>query len=153
MLTGISIGSNLGIRENLLNGAIAYIRKVGTEVRVASFIETEPVACPPGSPLFLNTALVFNYSGDLIELLDYCQALEQAVGREAEWTRDRNAPRPLDLDLLFCDQFQIQTPRLTLPHPRMMERRFVLEPLAELVPNFCPFPGGPTVLEQFRKLS
>jgi len=152
MLIGISIGSNTGFREKHLKVAVEHLLKVGTGVRVASTIETEPVDCPPGSPAFLNTAAVFEYGGDLLELLDRCQGWEREAGREAESIRARNAPRPLDLDLLFCDQLQMQTPRLILPHPRMMERRFVLEPLSELVPDFRPFPGGATILEQLRNI-
>ena len=147
VLTGIALGSNLGDRETLLHDAVTELSLLGTEVQVASLHETDPVGCPAGSPKFLNTVMVMQYQGDLFDLLLKTQRLEEQAGRSNKGEMVRNAPRPLDLDILFYGQQVLNHHQLTLPHPRMMDRLFVLEPLAELLPDFRPYPDRPSVAE------
>lgn len=104
-------------------------------LRVADAIETEPVDCPPGSPAFLNTAAVVETELHPVALLDALLAIEAELGRSRDGAAATNAPRPIDLDLLMYDDLILSTPTLTLPHPRMHVRRFVLEPLATIAPD------------------
>ncbi len=134
MRVGIALGSNLGDRVAHLQAAVTAIRKFAEPpVLISRVYETEPVDCPPDSPAFLNAAIEIGYSGDLRQLLTRLQGLEQASGRPI--LRSRNAPRALDLDILYADDLILDWPDLQLPHPRLMSRVFVLTPLADIVPN------------------
>jgi 2-amino-4-hydroxy-6-hydroxymethyldihydropteridine diphosphokinase len=129
----IALGSNLGDRALTLRRAIQELRHVVSVVRVSSFLETEPVDAPPGSPRFLN-AVVLGYTAlPPLQLLEALQAIEARLGRRR--TRLRNAPRTIDLDLVFHGAHRARTPRLTLPHPRYREREFVMRPLREIWPG------------------
>lgn len=137
---GIGLGSNLGDRGEEVRRAMDFLRTLAPEARCSKVYESTPVDCPPGSGLFLNAVAVLPCTGDPLELLDRFQAYEQARGRAV--LRPVNAPRPIDLDILFWGGECRSTPRLTLPHPRLHERLFVLLPLAEVVPDFVlPGPG------------
>lgn len=151
MRAGIALGSNLGDRCANLESAIANIRQLAIPpVLVSKFHETVPVGCPPGSPSFLNAAMEIGFSGDPFDLLDKLQEIERAHHRPDR--RAINSPRTLDLDLLYCDDMVIEQPRLQLPHPRISQRRFVLEPLAEIVPD-RKIPGcSHTIAEQLSEL-
>jgi len=151
-LVGIGLGSNLGDRQAHLTSAIAELSCLGSDIRLASFLETEPVDCPEASPGFLNTVMLMEYQGDLFDLLLMTQQLEKGAGRESKADQVKNAPRPLDLDILFYGQQLLNHHQLILPHPRMMDRLFVLEPLAELIPNFRPYPDRPTISERVKEL-
>lgn len=134
MRVGIALGSNLGDRMAHLRNALSAIQKVAEPPILISFVyETEPVDCPEGSPAFLNAAVEIGYSGDIHRLFRQLQDIEQTEGRPL--LRDRNAPRPLDLDLLYVDDLVLDSPTLKLPHPRLMERAFVLRALVDIVPN------------------
>lgn len=126
----IALGSNLGDRALTLRRAIHELRGVVRVVRVSSFLETEPVDAPPGSPRFLNAVVIGYTSLDPLPLLEALQAIEARLGRRR--TRVRNAPRTIDLDLLFHSAHRLRTPRLTLPHPRYQQREFVMRPLREV---------------------
>lgn len=130
----IGIGSNLGDRESTIRRALALLDAVRTTrvARVASLRETEPVGVLE-QPRFLNTAAVLETALAPRELLEELLRIEGELGR----TRDgaRWGPRTLDLDLLLHGHAILDEPGLTLPHPRLHERRFVLEPLAELDPS------------------
>ena len=133
-LAFIALGSNLGDRRGTLEGAVAALSSTsGVVVRkVSSFHETEPVGGPPGQGLFLNAAAVLETSLDPFGLLQVLREIEERFGR----TRTvRWGERTLDLDLLLFDDRIVDTPELTVPHPRLTERRFVLEPLAEVAPD------------------
>jgi len=95
-------------------------------------------------PDFLNTALVARTRLSAHDLLRLAKALEAAAGREPG---PPNGPRPLDVDLLVYDGVAMRSPELTLPHPRLFERRFVLAPLVEIAPDLRPDPNGPSVRE------
>jgi len=130
----VGLGSNLGDREATLRKAVRLLARLdGVDVvAVSSFHETEPVGGPPGQPRFLNAAAWLRVELGPEELLDRLLALEGRLGRVR---RERWGPRTLDLDLLLYDDQTIMSDRLTVPHPRMHERRFVLAPLAEIAPD------------------
>jgi 2-amino-4-hydroxy-6-hydroxymethyldihydropteridine diphosphokinase len=129
----IGLGSNEGNRLEHLSKAVKALGVLeGVRVvQMAPIIETEPMGGPPQGP-YLNTVVELETSVEPIELLHALQSIERHVGRVP--SPQRWAPRPIDLDLLFYDDRVIQEPALTIPHPRLHERRFVLEPLAQLAP-------------------
>lgn len=143
-LAMIGLGSNLGDRRAHLEGAIAALAaSQGIEVRrVSSFLETEPVGGPPGQEAYLNAAAVLETTLDPVGLLRVLQAIEARSGRvrTVRW-----GARTLDLDLLLFEDRIIETTELTVPHPRLPERRFVLEPLAEVAPDAIEPRTGRTV--------
>ena len=134
MRVGIALGSNLGDRVAHLRAAVTAIREFAEPpVLVSRIYETEPVDCPPDSPIFLNAAVEIGYSGEIMDLLQRLQTIEQAEGRQK--LRGLNTPRTVDLDILYADDFVVNLPGLTLPHPRLMSRLFVLLPLNDIVPD------------------
>lgn len=130
----IAIGSNLGDREGLVRKAVELLRAADGVFRVglSPLFETEPVGGAAGQGRFLNAAARVETSLDAWTLLRLLLDTERALGRER---RERWGPRTIDLDLLLFDNEVIETPELTVPHPRMHERLFVLEPLAEVGPD------------------
>jgi 2-amino-4-hydroxy-6-hydroxymethyldihydropteridine diphosphokinase len=130
----VGLGSNLGDREGMLRSALARLAgSPGVEVVASSSLhETEPVGGPGGQGKFLNAVARLRVALDADELLDLLLRIEAEHGRVR---RERWGPRTLDLDLLLYDDLAVQTPRLTVPHPRLHERRFVLAPLAEIAPG------------------
>lgn len=133
MKLGIALGSNLGDRlANLRFGRDQLSEHLGP-VLSAGIFETEPVGCPPGSPSFLNTVVEFDCDLDPRACLELTQSIQRAAGRESPTIA--NAPRPLDLDLLYLGDTILDTPELILPHPRLHLRCFVLAPLAEISPD------------------
>ncbi|MES2658357.1 MAG: 2-amino-4-hydroxy-6-hydroxymethyldihydropteridine diphosphokinase [Verrucomicrobiota bacterium] len=132
---GIALGSNLGDRLANLQAARDRLREIATHGEPfleASDYQTEPLHCPPGSPLFCNSVVEIAFDGDAFELLKITQAIEKQLGRITK--PERNAPRIIDVDLLYFGDEIIDTEDLVLPHPRIGERLFVLEPLAEIRP-------------------
>jgi 2-amino-4-hydroxy-6-hydroxymethyldihydropteridine diphosphokinase len=137
----IALGSNLGDSAALIHQAFAALQKLSdTPIRKSSLHQTAPVDCPPGSPPFINAAVALTpQTGETPEsLLGKLQALEREFGRTPKVLL--NEARPLDLDLIAFGGETRATPRLTLPHPRAHQRRFVLGPLAEVAPDFV-LPG------------
>jgi 2-amino-4-hydroxy-6-hydroxymethyldihydropteridine diphosphokinase len=136
----VGLGSNVGDRETTLERALDLLRK-RVEVRAVSSVrETEPWGYVDQPP-FLNAAAEIETELAPRELLDVLLDVEHALGR----TRDgpRYGPRTIDLDLLLYDDEVVDEPGLTVPHPRLHERRFVLEPLAELDPGLVVPGRGP----------
>ena len=129
----VGLGSNLGDRLSYLRGAIQRMTRLPmtTVHRCSTIREYPPVGGPPQGP-FLNAAAELNTALAPQVLLAYLRAIEQAAGRvrTIPW-----GPRTLDLDLLLYERLVIQQPDLTIPHPRLHEREFVLEPLAEIAPD------------------
>ncbi len=122
----------MGDRRANLERAFASLREAGARPkRVSSYFETEPVGFRE-QPWFLNVALEVETSLTPARLLDICLAIETAEGRVRTFL---NAPRTLDLDILLYGDLVINGARLVIPHPRMAERRFVLEPLAQIAPE------------------
>lgn len=136
----IALGSNLGDREWHLRRAIRELSRVVRVVRVSSIHETEPVDAPRGSPDFMNMVIVGRTSLPPHALLRELLAIEARLGRRRSI---RNAPRVIDLDLIFYGARHIRTPDLIVPHPRWMERDFVIEPLQELSPYLRAPRGSP----------
>ena len=130
-LVYIGLGANLGDREATIRAALAALAEEnGIEVvAVSKLRETEPVGVGP-QPLFLNGAAKLETTLGARELLDVLLATEQRFGRTR--TPGEHGPRTLDLDLLLYGDARIDEPGLTVPHPRLHERAFVLEPLADL---------------------
>jgi 2-amino-4-hydroxy-6-hydroxymethyldihydropteridine diphosphokinase len=153
MRTGIALGSNIEPRLAFLQAAWRQIDSlhVGAQPVLCSKVyETSPVDCPPGSPLFLNAVLELSIRVEPMQLLQKLQGIEQSLGRRPSATR--NSPRVIDLDLLYCEDVVISTPRLTLPHPRIAERLFVLRPLADIRPKLILPTFSRNVEELLRKL-
>ena len=129
----LALGSNLGDRHQNLRSAIAGLTSHSVSVvRTASVYFTEPKDVPD-QPWFYNTVVEVETSWTPEELLDVCLKVEQQVGRERTSFK---GPRTLDIDILFFGSQSIHTDRLTVPHPRLHDRRFVLEPMAEIAPDF-----------------
>jgi 2-amino-4-hydroxy-6-hydroxymethyldihydropteridine diphosphokinase len=127
----LGLGSNVGDRAGHLRAAIAMLGERGVEVEaVSSAYETEPVGEMLDQPDFLNAAVRIQTELEPEALLDVCKAVEAERGRALD--APRHSPRPLDVDLLLLGDLELATDRLTLPHPEVTSRRFVLEPLLEL---------------------
>ena len=141
----IALGSNSGDRLAHLRTAADGLRWLDARAEFSPVYETAPVDCPEGSGAFLNAAAVLDWPGTPASLHAELRALERAAGRPDE--RARNAPRPLDLDLLAAGDVVSEDPVLTLPHPRISERRFVLQPLAALRPALV-LPGCPASIAE-----
>ncbi len=130
----LALGSNLGDREALLNEAIRRLAEEGVEtVRRSSILETEP-AYVLDQPKFLNMVVEARTAHFATELLRRTQRVERAMGRVK--TIDKG-PRKIDIDILYFDGLTLRTPRLTIPHPGIAERPFVLIPLAEIAPHLA----------------
>lgn len=132
----MGLGSNQGESTAILRAALDGLRAcAGSEIRCSRLWRTSPVDCPPGSPDFLNAAVAFEPLPGMSPetLLRNLKRLEREHGRQARY--QRNAPRPLDLDLLLFGEQQRNLPWFILPHPRAIDREFVLRPAAELVPD------------------
>ena len=127
----IGLGSNLGDRARHLAEAIAALTEHGTYVRGSALYETAPVGGPEQGP-YLNAVVLLETSLGPRRLLDVCLAIERDHGRER---RERWGPRTLDLDILLYDDRVVDEAGLTVPHPHLTERRFVLEPLLEVDPH------------------
>lgn len=138
---GIALGSNLGDRQaNLEHGVELLLSRLPQAglTAVAALYETEPVDCAPGTQAFLNTVIEVEAALSPAEMHAHLVAVEQAMGRPSQ--RERNSPRTLDLDMLYAGDYISEDPVLTVPHPRLHVRRFVLEPLAEIRPSLT-LPG------------
>jgi 2-amino-4-hydroxy-6-hydroxymethyldihydropteridine diphosphokinase len=136
----LGLGSNVGDREAHLRAAVELLGRRGVEVEaVSSAYETEPVGEVLDQPEFLNAALRIRTSLAPEQLLDACKAVEAERGRAFD--RPRHSPRPLDVDLLLLGDLELHAERLTLPHPEVTSRRFVLVPLLELDPELT-LPDG-----------
>ncbi len=140
MKIGVALGSNLGDRMvNLRAARRAVVDLVGDKNLLASPVyETEPVGCEPGAEKFLNAVLEIEYDGDPTELLDHMIKIEEALGRKRNHVS--SVSRKIDIDLLYADDLSVENEKLHLPHPRMHQRRFVLQPLADIRPELV-LPG------------
>lgn len=135
----LGLGSNLGDRHETLQRAIDLLAERGvTTVASSSVWETDPVGGPEGQPAFLNAVIRVETEDDPRALLEAARAAEDACGRvrAVHW-----GPRTLDVDVLLVDGYASDDPDLTVPHPRIAERAFVILPLLELDPD-AQFPDG-----------
>jgi len=129
-LAYLSLGSNIGDRENHLRDAIAQLQTVGRSVSVSSFYETEPVEFADQA-WFLNCALALETTETPEHLMAAVLHIEQEMGRRRI---QKKGPRIIDIDILLFGDTIVNSPALTVPHPAMQQRRFVLQPLAEIAP-------------------
>jgi 2-amino-4-hydroxy-6-hydroxymethyldihydropteridine diphosphokinase len=160
---GIALGSNMGDRLKHLLDARAAVERLNTgavSALISPVYETEPVDCEPGSAAYLNAVMELQYEGAPVTLLGALQELELILGRPSQ--HPRNAPRTIDLDLLYAGSVTLHGDDLVIPHPRLHTRRFVLQPLADIRPELVlpgfhepilsllrKLPSGPTVTRVF----
>jgi 2-amino-4-hydroxy-6-hydroxymethyldihydropteridine diphosphokinase len=136
MRVAVALGSNLGERlANLRNAQkdIAALSGALPPMRSSGIYETEPVGCEKGAAKFLNAAIEFGYEGEALDLMHKLAAIEKLLGRPS--AHPKNVSRPIDLDLLYFGDLEIETADLHLPHPRITEREFVLRPLSDIRPD------------------
>ena len=135
MRVGIALGSNLGDRESNLREARQSIVALSANksVLASRVYETEPVNCEPGAGSFLNAVLEIEFEGDPTQLLEKLMRIEESLGRQRNHAR--NVSRSIDIDVLYADELIVRNERLRLPHPRLHERKFVLQPLADIRPD------------------
>ena len=127
----LSLGSNVGDRAANMNAAIDRLRAFGEVVAVSPFYETEPVEFT-SQPWFLNCAVTLDTDESPKQLLAGILDIEQQLGRRRA---QKKGPRTIDIDILLFGNSIVEEQGLTIPHPAMQERRFVLEPLAEIAPD------------------
>ena len=140
----VALGSNLGDRRAHLDDAVASLRSLIRGLTVSTYHDTVPVGVAGPQPMYLNAAAVGDTLLPARALLDALLGIESARGRLRPHP---NAPRTLDLDLILFGDAVMDEPGLTVPHPRFRERRFVLEPLAEIAPELRDPVTGKTVAE------
>lgn len=129
----ISLGSNLGEREQNIRAAIERLRAHGEVKKVSSLYETEPMEVAE-QPWFVNAVVELETKESPHELLTSLLAVEKSLGRDRSSSPPKG-PRVIDLDIILYGRETIRDSNLTIPHPAMHQRRFVLEPLAEIAPN------------------
>jgi len=144
----IGLGGNVGNRAATLLDALKRIDALpGIRVRrISNFVETEPVGGPPAQARFLNAAAAVETTLEPADLLAALQGVEAALGRDRD-REQRWGPRTCDLDILLIDDVVLETEALTVPHPRLAERLFVLRPLAEIASQVVHPGRGVTVAE------
>ena len=154
-IAAIALGSNLasqwGDREANLREAVARVGQLGEVRVVSSFHDTAPVGTAD-QPKFLNGAMLLETEQEPVELMRALLVIERAMGRDRA-SVPAKGPRIIDLDLLLMDEVVLDADELTLPHPAMAERRFVLEPLAEIAPAMVDPVSGRTVAEMLARLA
>ena len=130
-LVYLSLGSNVGDRQVQLQDALAKLAAVGSVVATSSFYETEPVEFTR-QPWFLNCAIALETNKTPEQLMAAILRIEEEMGRRRV---QKKGPRAIDIDILLFDDTIVDSKELTIPHPAMHQRRFVLEPLAEIAPE------------------
>jgi 2-amino-4-hydroxy-6-hydroxymethyldihydropteridine diphosphokinase len=144
----IGLGANLGDRAATLREAVQRLGRLGEITAVSSLYETDPVGYLDQPP-FLNAVAAVETALPPLDLLHALLTIERDLGRERQF---RNAPRTLDLDVLLIDDLILDVPGLTLPHPRLHERAFVLVPLAEIASQLRHPVFGQSMAELLAKL-
>ena len=146
----LGLGSNIGDRRVHLEEAVAALPAHGVAVVATSSVyETEPVGLVLDQREFYNACLRVETDHDPEELLRACKDVERSLGRESGGRR--HGPRPIDVDVLLLDGFEYESDRLTLPHPEVTSRRFVLVPLLELEPSLT-LPDGTSLAQALTAL-
>ena len=140
----VALGSNCGDRRAHLDYAVSTLRTFLTNLTVSRYYETIPVGVSGPQALFLNAAAVGDTTMSARAVLDALLAIEHERGRERPYA---NAPRTLDLDVILFGDAIVEEPGLKVPHPRFRERRFVLQPLAEIAPDLRDPVSGKTIAE------
>jgi len=144
---GLALGSNLGDRLANIRKARDLLRNlgpVGVTFDQAPLYQSAPVDCQPDAPDFFNTVVEIDYIGTPYDLLEATQGIEYHLGRET--VREVNAPRVIDIDILYFGNAIVGGDILTIPHPELTHRRFVLQPLHDIRPHFI-LPGDRVPIE------
>ena len=150
MVVFLGLGTNLGDRESHLLSAIEEIQKwIGPVRAQSSFVKTQPWGFD-STNAFLNAVVAVDTSLEPFALLDVTQAIERRLGREHKSVAGVYHDRVIDIDILVYGDSFIRTPRLTIPHPLLSQRLFVLEPLSEIAPALRP-PGCDDTVENLKK--
>jgi 2-amino-4-hydroxy-6-hydroxymethyldihydropteridine diphosphokinase len=144
----LSLGSNVGDRERNLQEAIRRASALGRVVAASSVYETEPVEFTD-QPWFLNCVLALQTAAEPAQLLRECLRIEHEMGRQRVL---KKGPRSIDIDILLFGDAVVNTPELTIPHPEMTRRRFVLQPLAEIAPELLHPVSQKTVMQILAEL-
>jgi 2-amino-4-hydroxy-6-hydroxymethyldihydropteridine diphosphokinase len=149
-VVAIALGSNLGDRRAHLDFAVSRLESFLDNLHVSRYRDTDPVGVPDDQPLFLNAAAVGTTAMNARALLESLLAIESERGRERPFP---GAARTLDLDLVLAGDVVMNEPDLVVPHPRFRDRRFVLEPLAEIAPDLVDPVTGLTAVDLLRRLA
>ena len=145
----LGLGSNLGDRRAYLKAAIEGLRLILTDLKESSVYETDPQYVTD-QPAFLNQVISGETTLEPLEFLKHCQSIQKQVGRTPQTVRF--GPREIDIDILSFGDLVLQTDAIEIPHPRLHERLFVLEPLCEIDPHWiCPRTGE-SVKELIQKI-
>jgi len=128
----LSLGSNTGDRVANLCKALGHVEKLGKIIAVSSLYETEPVEVDRAQPWFLNCVVALETELMPRQLLSCTLGIEQALGRRR---LEKKGPRTIDIDIVLFGNAIVRSPELTIPHPALQQRRFVLEPLTEIAPE------------------
>ncbi len=145
----LGLGSNMGDRQENLNRALGFLSQRLRVELASSVYDTEPVG-NTNQPRFLNLVCQVSTVLEPTALLTLAKGIETKLGRLPHTS---NAPRSIDIDILFYDAHIIQTPELVIPHPRLTERAFVLIPLAEIAPDLVHPVNGKTVKELMKSIT
>jgi 2-amino-4-hydroxy-6-hydroxymethyldihydropteridine diphosphokinase len=144
----LCLGSNLGNRQDNLDKALALLSRQLRIKKISSVYETDPVG-NVNQPLFLNLVCEVETRLSPAELLTVAKVIESKLGRAPNTS---NAPRPIDIDILFYNEQVIETPELVIPHPRLTQREFVLVPFAEIAPNMMHPVNGRTIKDMLKQI-
>ncbi|HNY65631.1 MAG TPA: 2-amino-4-hydroxy-6-hydroxymethyldihydropteridine diphosphokinase [Deltaproteobacteria bacterium] len=140
----LCLGSNLGDRLHHIRTALEGLGRSGIEVlTISSIYETLPVGAPEPQENYYNLAAEIEWGGSPLELLHAVHAVEDSLGRQRPYA---NAPRTMDIDILMLDGVRLESDELSIPHPRMEERAFVICPLAEIAPHIA-LPSGRYIID------